>query len=135
MYLSITKENITLSVSALWDGEADIYDPNIKAIQIGVGVTNKSREDLQINKIILRVRKKVSLFFSYDDLIINDSPLLIKGNSRSDFIYDLKPILHSYGDQRKINIRVIIGKTKLESEPISIKEMHKSIVALYARHF
>ena len=128
-------ENITLSICALWDGEVNIYDPDVRAIKLGIGIINKSKEDIQIDHLILRIRKNPLLFFLYEDVPLNGYDQLIIAGSRLDFVYDLKPILDLYGHQKKICFRVIGGKTKIESDPLSIKEMHNHIKAIYARHF
>lgn len=135
MYLSFVNENIGLSICALWDGEVNIYNSEVKAIELGVGIINKSKEDLQIDKMILRIRKSAFLPFTYEDLPINGYNQTIPVGSRLDFVYDLKPILNLYGHQKKIYFKVIVGKTKVESEPLSIKEIHNHIMAIYARHF
>jgi hypothetical protein len=135
MYQSIKKKKIVLSICSMWTGEDNIYDSDMKRIELGVSIINKSKEDLQIEQIILRVRKESLFSFLYEDLPIDTCRQLITANSRLDFKYDLKPILSKYGDKRRICLKVINGKAKIESKPISIKEMHKDIIAIYARHF
>jgi hypothetical protein len=135
MYQSFLNGNITLSICALWDGEVDIYDPDVRAIELGIGIINRSKEDLRIDHLILRIRRNRFLFFLYEDIPVKGYDQLIAAGSRLDFVYDLKPILDLYGPQKSICFKVISGKMEVKSEPLSIKQIHSSIIALYARHF
>lgn len=135
MYRSIKNKNIVLAFCAMWDGEVDIYAPNVKAIELGVSIINGSKSHLLIDQLVLRVQKTSFIFNSYDDLPVEIPRQFINTHSRLDFVFDLKPILDSFGDEKKIHFIVVSGKTKIESKRISIKEIHNDVRLIYARHF
>ncbi len=134
MFESYIKENIVLTVTPLWTGEVDIYDPETKTIEYSIGIINKSKEDITIDQLILSVRKK-SLFFSYEDFPIKVDKQLIMPNEQLYLTYDLKPIMNSYGDKKRVYVKVLNKRFRIESKPRSIKEMHKDVMVIYARHF
>ena len=135
MYNSTSHRNIVLSICPNWAGELDIYNPSVKAIELGVSILNKSKEDLKIDHISLRIKKNSFLFYSYEDLPINNFKQVISPDLKCDFIYDLKPVLALYGNHKKIHFRIVSGSLIIESKPVSIKEIHDDLISIYARHF
>ena len=134
MFESYIKESIVLTVSPIWTGEVDIYDPNTKTMEYSIGIHNKSKEDFQIDKLILRVKKK-PLYFSYEDFPIKADKKLVPPNEHIHFTYDLKPIMNSYGDKKRVYVKVLNKRFRIESKPRSIKEMQAEVLAIYKRHF
>jgi hypothetical protein len=134
MYNSITRENICLSVCPGWEGNIDIYKSETKEIEIGIRITNKSKEVVLIDQISLRIKKGGLLFNFHKDVPIEGYQKLIDPHGYVNFIYNLKPILDFYGNKKKLSVRIKKGKMNLESHPISIKEMHNYLVRVYARH-